>query len=268
MWMRFLLFSLFIGLLVPLPGFAAEKVGVSSAVNQAANGKPPDSYSRSIKVGEKILHDERIVTNKNGQVQILLDDGTTFTVGPNAQLTIDSFVYNPKHSTAKVVASMGKGVFRFIGALTSKTPHGVRLHTPVGTAGIRGAIVNLVLRRSKQDPIHIDLLYGRFIVLKLRNGRIIRLDTPGYSIVVDKKGAYIEKTPIKFLEQVQELIEGTPGRHGGATTRLTDEMVALAHIMPEKSGFGNGAGSIVCRPLSFGKNGVQNLSDPATWASQ
>lgn len=258
-------FLIYLSLLVSLPVAAAEKVGVSSAVNEAASGRLAGGHSRIISVGDNIFHNERVATNSKGVVQILLDDGTTFTVGPNSQLTIDSFVYSPNRGAAKVAATVSKGVFRFIGALTSKTPHGVKLHTPVGTAGIRGAIVNLAFRRENRVPVHLDLLYGRMIVLKLWNGRTIHLDKAGYSIVVANGHAYIEKTPAKFLAQVQKMIGGTPGRHAGATTRLTDEMVSLAAIVPMKPGSGGG---FVCRSMLYGKSSVKGFSDPASWGSQ
>ena len=76
-------------------------------------------------------------------MQILLLDGTTFTVGPNSQLTIDEFVYNPDTGDAKVVASLTKGAFRFVGARTSQTEGGAIVKTPVGTIGIRGAVSNI-----------------------------------------------------------------------------------------------------------------------------
>ena len=67
-----------------------------------------------------------------GLVQILLRDGSTFTVGANSDLVIDEFVYDPQAGSGKLVASFGKGVARFVGGKLSKKPGGVTVKTPVG----------------------------------------------------------------------------------------------------------------------------------------
>src|ERR1700712_1140958 len=118
--------------LLALPA-AAQSVGVASAVNQSALGTAPGAKPRSMTLGDNIIHNQKIETNGKGLLQILLADGTSFTVGPNSSMSIDSFVYDPDAGTAKVAATLGKGAFRFIGGKTSKSPDGVELNTPVGT---------------------------------------------------------------------------------------------------------------------------------------
>ena len=133
-----------VGLLPVAAGAAlGQSVGVTAAVNQNAIGTPPSDKPRTMVLGEQVIHDEKIVTDGKGLLQILLADGTSFTVGPNSSMAIDSFVYDPNAGTAKVVATLGKGVFRFIGGRTSKTTDGAVLNTPVGTVGIRGGISDL-----------------------------------------------------------------------------------------------------------------------------
>src|SRR5689334_11977236 len=93
----------------------AQQVGVTAAVNPAATGTPPGGQVRTLTIGEKVVHNERIDTDARGLLQVLLADGTTFTVGPNSGLVIDTFVYDPDKGRAKITASLSKGVFRFIG---------------------------------------------------------------------------------------------------------------------------------------------------------
>ena len=95
---------------------SAAKVGVTAAVNTDARGRAPGAAPRVLALGNTVVFNEEITTDGSGLVQILLLDGTTFTVGPNSQLTIDEFVYNPATGDAKVVASLTKGAFRFVGA--------------------------------------------------------------------------------------------------------------------------------------------------------
>src|ERR1700712_4610580 len=82
---------------------AAQSVGVTSAVNQSAVGLPPSQKPKTIFMGDQIIHNEKITTDSKGLLQILLADGTSFTVGPNSSMSIDSFVYDPDAGSAKIV---------------------------------------------------------------------------------------------------------------------------------------------------------------------
>lgn len=211
-------------------GFA-QPVGTAAAVNQSAHGAPPQQPVRTITIGDNIIHDERIETNSNGLLQILLADGTTFTVGPGSQLTIDSFVYDPDAGAAKVTASLGKGLFRFVGGKTSKTPDGVILNTPVGTVGIRGAIADIAFDPGHGMPSHIDLLYGDRITLMPPGGAPARLYKAGYSIVIDGSNQIrVRKTPQQWTQAFQLSISGRNGSGGGAKVKPTGSMVAASGI--------------------------------------
>ncbi len=225
----------------------AQEVGVTAAVNPAARGTPPSSKPRTLSIGEKVVHNERIDTDAGGLLQILLVDGTSFTVGPNSQLTIDSFVYNPDRGTAKITASLGKGVFRFIGGKTSKTPGGVGLNTPVGTVGIRGGIANLVFDPPPGIPPHIDLIYGNSIQLWRHGQKAARLYANGYSIFFGSDGEpHVRRTPKEWLKVLQGMIGGRSGQHGGANRLPTNALVqqstlpqsnSNAGLMPSLGGF-------------------------------
>ena len=107
---------------------------------------------RVISIGQSVVFNQEINTDGTGLVQILLLDGTTFTVGPNSRIVIDEFVYNPAAGEARVVASVTKGAFRFIGGQTSRKSGGATINTPVGTIGIRGAMVEGNVHRPAVPP--------------------------------------------------------------------------------------------------------------------
>src|SRR3990172_10864184 len=103
----------------------AEKVGVAAAVNPDAFSSLAGGDRTELSIGKSIFFNERINTSGNGLVQVLLVDGSTFTVGPGSDLVIDKFVYDPKKKTGEVVASFSKGVMRFVGGKISKNENGV-----------------------------------------------------------------------------------------------------------------------------------------------
>jgi hypothetical protein len=233
-----LLLATFCWLALAGGGFA-QSVGVAAAVNQSARGTPPTAKPRTLTLGDKVIHNERIETNGVGLLQILLADGTSFTVGPNSDMRIDSFVYDPDAGTAKVVATLGKGVFRFIGGKTSKSPDGAVLNTPVGTVGIRGGISDLDFSGHGQTPFHIDMLFGQSIVLTGPNGAMLgKLYHAGYSIVIgaDGKPAII-KTPPSWTQSFQASLSSHGSQNGGTGKSQSANGTAVADAL----GAGGGA---------------------------
>lgn len=219
-------------LLLPLTVGQALAVtaGVTAAVNQSAKSIPPGGGVRTIVLGDNVVQNETIETDGAGLVQILLADGTTFTVGPNSSLVIDRFVYDPNANTAQVAASLGRGVFRFIGGRTSKTEGGVQLNTPVGTVGIRGGMADLNFTGTGGNIAQIDLLFGNEVTLNGPNGGD-RLFQPGYSIIIGPNGQpNVIKTPPGSANFIQQALAGRPGGNGGNSQQPDDEDVANSGV--------------------------------------
>src|SRR5437868_14153519 len=78
---------------------AQERVGVSSAVNPDVTGVPPGAAARQVVIGQDVVFNERFTTGPLGQTQLLFLDESAMTIGPNSDLTIDQFVYDPKSGT-------------------------------------------------------------------------------------------------------------------------------------------------------------------------
>jgi hypothetical protein len=79
----------------------------------------------------------RVFTGPNGHLQILLKDETVFTLGPNSDMVLDEFVYDPATSATKATANFAKGTFRWVtGKLAKKKD--IIVHISVGDLGFRG----------------------------------------------------------------------------------------------------------------------------------
>ena len=83
-------------------------------------------------------------------VQVLLVDGSTFTLGPDSNLVIDKFVYDPRSGTGELAASFSKGALRFVGGKLSKQAPGVKVKTPAGELTVRGGIFQGIVRNANQ----------------------------------------------------------------------------------------------------------------------
>ncbi|WP_428249885.1 FecR domain-containing protein [Ferrovibrio sp.] len=119
---------------------ASEPIGVAAAVNPDAAGTPPQMQKRLIEVGTNMLKDEKVETGPNGQVQLLFNDGSAISIGPNSEMVLDTFVYDPAKGTGQMAVSVAKGTFRFIGGKISKE-NPVQIKAGSATMGIRGGVV-------------------------------------------------------------------------------------------------------------------------------
>jgi len=118
----------------------AERAGVATAVNPDARGTPPGATTRILAVGLDVARNERVSTDAGGQVQVLFLDRSSIMVGPNSDLVIDTFVYSPAQGTGRLAVTTGRGVFRYVGGVISKSSE-VTIGTPAGSLGIRGGVV-------------------------------------------------------------------------------------------------------------------------------
>lgn len=97
---------------------------------------------KNVASGDPIFLGDQIATGAEGRLQIMLADETVFTIGPNAAMTIDTFVYDPATSAGKVTASVLKGTFRFVtGKVAKREPSDMEVKLPVGSIGVRGTSV-------------------------------------------------------------------------------------------------------------------------------
>ena len=81
---------------------AQDKVGIKSAVSPEASGRPRGGEVRRLVIGQDVLFNEHITTGDAGQTQLLFLDESSMSIGPNSDLTIDQFVYDPKTGTGKI----------------------------------------------------------------------------------------------------------------------------------------------------------------------
>ncbi len=120
----------------------AQFVGIAATVLNQVRIQPTGAPEHPLLVRQRIALGDRIETGQRSQAQLMLLDKSTFTIGANARLTIDRFVYDPNHRSLS--ASVAKGAFRF---MSGRPDRGVdaSIGTPVSTIGIRGTIVEGVV---------------------------------------------------------------------------------------------------------------------------
>ena len=128
-------------LAITAPAALAKDVGIAAAVVKEVKLKPAaDKQPHAARVREPVGLADQVSTGAASRLQILLLDKSTFTVGANARLTIDRFVFDPDQKS-NFTATVAKGAFRF---MSGSKGHGTSssIKTPVASIGIRGTIVD------------------------------------------------------------------------------------------------------------------------------
>ncbi|MFT4026697.1 MAG: FecR domain-containing protein [Novosphingobium sp.] len=134
-----------------LLGAAAAPTIVGSVAalrNQVDVRRAPAAAPRPATMGQRMALGNQVQTGSQSHMQLLLLDRSSFTVGQNARLTIDRFVYDPGGGSFS--ATVAKGALRFMSGGGHGTG-GAQIRTPVATIGIRGTIVDAVVGERAVD---------------------------------------------------------------------------------------------------------------------
>ncbi|MGD9885582.1 MAG: FecR domain-containing protein [Reyranella sp.] len=193
-------------------GEAYAKVGVTSATDGDPLGKPPQQNERILRIGIDVQANELITTRANDRAHLVFLDGTSLTVGPNAQLTIDRFVFDPASSTGELAVNATRGVFRLVGGKISKAKP-ITVTTPSSTIGIRGGIM---LGEVQPTSTKATFVFGTRMTVTA-NGSTQTVLRPGFQIITSLGGTPGQPTKANAASYSSQLtqLEGNVGQGPG-----------------------------------------------------
>jgi hypothetical protein len=233
------IFALSAALLIAAPA-VAQTVGVNAAIRNKVMTRPANAAQlRPAVLKARVGLGEQVVTATSSMLQIVLLDRSNFTVGANARVTIDRFVYDPNRSASAVGASVARGAFRF---MSSKAVHNMpgqtAIRTPVASIGVRGTVfegvvgpdaIKIALGEQAADAAAgADKDSATLIVLRgpaatpttpggaidvTANGRTVAVDRPGLALFIPGPGKdAIGPFPLsdKGLLGLHDLLRTTP----------------------------------------------------------
>ena len=144
-----------------------QLVGIVGAVSGTAK-----TNTRELKAGDKIYLNETIYAGIDSGTQILLLDQSTFTIGSDSEVVMDTFIYNPATNDGKIVANVKKGSLKIIsGLISKKNPDSLTVNVPEGTLGSRGTEFQTIVSNQKTDTLLIGP--GKNNTLGLRPGAVL-----------------------------------------------------------------------------------------------
>src|SRR5262245_57448583 len=121
-------------LTLPISAGAAESVGAVTGVqNQAQVG------ATTAVVGAPVHMNDRLRTGANAHLEVTFNDNSKLTLGENANVAIDRYVYNPAKSSGELALKATQGALRFAGGSIEKLQNKkVTVSTPVAAMAVRG----------------------------------------------------------------------------------------------------------------------------------
>ena len=111
-----------------------QLVGIVGAISGTVR-----TETRELKSGDQIYLNETIIAGLGSGTQILLLDQSTFTIGAESEVVMDTFIFDPDTHEGKIVASVKQGSLKVIsGLISKKNPDSLTVEVPEGTLGSRG----------------------------------------------------------------------------------------------------------------------------------
>jgi hypothetical protein len=170
----------------------AQEPGIGSA--KSAKNKVEGvvgGQTQNLRTGSQVYSNETVRTGDAAVADLVFLDDTNLSVGPISEVRLDKFVYDPTGSSGKVVLQATKGAFRFVTGSQDKRAYEVR--TPYGSLGVRGTIVELVIKECvpgqplDQCGVTLKLVEGEASFTTL-NGQTVDLSAANTVMSVTGEG--------------------------------------------------------------------------------
>jgi len=192
--------------------FAQEEIGVAAAVNTKTVDMVAfpggNIENRNVDPGYKIISNRTIQTNTSGKAQMLLVDGTAFTIGPNSSVTLDKFIYDPATASGSLEVS-AKGLIRLVGGKVTKKKPAI-IKTSTATVGIRGGIA---IVEATDEETTASFVYGvEMEVAPIKNpDNSLTLTQVGLKVEVEADSEEVEEPEVITSEELDEYADDFEG---------------------------------------------------------
>ncbi len=137
-----ILFCLALILIGPGTSAAADAfVGVVKTLEGSAvitrNGE-----TIAVGTGMDIQRADVVKTDRNGFIGLVFSDDTRISMGPNTELAVDDYLFEPVEKKLSFVLRLIRGTISFLsGQIAKLSPESVQLVMPAATIGVRGTHV-------------------------------------------------------------------------------------------------------------------------------
>lgn len=90
-------------------------------------------------LGTRLEQGDVVRTGADGSVGITLSDDSLLSAGPNSELALDQYSFDPTTNDGRLDAKLSKGTLAVVsGRIAKQSPKAMTVHTPGATLGVRG----------------------------------------------------------------------------------------------------------------------------------
>jgi hypothetical protein len=141
--------------LSPLAARADTHVGSAAQVVNSVTGTLASTrQTQTLRAGIDVFQNETINTAYASASRVVFADQTQLSIGPQSQVVLDSFVFDPNPSSSKVAVSVAKGVARFSTGILPKPDYLVS--TPSCTIGVRGTVFTMIVNDTRDSWVSVE----------------------------------------------------------------------------------------------------------------
>lgn len=124
---------------------AGAQPGTAEAIGKVATTAGNATIVRNgvavtVNAGDVVLKNDVLRTGGDGALGVTFNDGTTFSLSANAQMSVNEFVYQDGGANNQAVFNLVRGSISFFASQVAKTGD-MKVSTPTATMGIRGTTV-------------------------------------------------------------------------------------------------------------------------------
>ncbi len=220
-----------------LPGAAQAALGPQAGVTAAVRGKVllaevgrPEAGATAVNDGSEVFLGNAIRSGDASGLQLMLLDQTSVTLGENAEMAVDDFVYDPNSDVARLAVGISRGTFRLVtGAISDIDPANTVIRTPTAVIGVRGTI--LLTRVTPAGSLIALGGPGKETDTRDRVGAV-EVTTPQGSVVLTRPGFATFVAPGKAPEAPRPLTDEESASLNGDLSKKAGQGMNMAFNKP------------------------------------
>ncbi len=202
----------------------AADIGTVALADTGVTGTPPGAVARPLNVGHRVVLNERVRTAPAARAEILFRDRTSLAIGPNTEIALDRFVFDPSAGSGRMALSLTKGALRLIGGAASDSTPAV-VTTPTATIGVRGSSALIFTDGQKTTAVFVA---GDQMCISARGGSVCTSEFGG---ILTDDGFQGRAGPQELANLNRSLQVETPTPSTGSAT--TTPVLGMLDLTPQ-----------------------------------
>lgn len=162
-------------------GTAQAAIAPVGVITTAAQGNPTGDASNTLHAGIDVVPGQRLQTGSSDSLHVLFLDQSALTLGPDSELTLEEFTYDPESQKGKIRMNLARGSLRIVGGYISKNEAAV-ITTPFSTVEILGGIAMVSVTPNATQS---TFLFGQQMRVSTPNGSQQTVTRPGFGVTTN-----------------------------------------------------------------------------------